>query len=80
MQGNLIGDVSPQPALPRASSDRLDRNGPRERLGDSLVSCRGSLTIVDLLRPAIHLSVMEAGEGREPDERLRCPFGTVALF
>lgn len=64
------------------SKGRLWRHDPLERptrFGDALVSCEGSLSLVDLPRPAAELG--EVDETRAPDEGVPVgPLGTMALF
>ncbi|MEU5497959.1 hypothetical protein [Streptomyces griseofuscus] len=75
--------IAAGPVAGSLSKGRLCRHDPpdrRARYGDSLVSCPGSLAIVDLPRPVEQLEFMEAGEGQELDEMPVGPLGTVALF
>ncbi|WP_146238358.1 hypothetical protein [Streptomyces sp. Act143] len=66
----------------RPSKGRLWRHDPTERpelFGDALVSCAGSLAIVDLPGPGAQLEFVEAEDepaGEEPVGSL----GTLAMF
>ncbi|MFD0208920.1 hypothetical protein ACFVH9_07270 [Streptomyces hirsutus] len=64
------------------SKGRLWRHDPTERpelFGDALVSCTGSLEIVDLPTPGVQLEFDQADE-LELEEELAGPMGTMALF
>ncbi|MCX4458609.1 hypothetical protein OOK58_42635 [Streptomyces sp. NBC_01728] len=66
----------------RPGKGRLWRHDPNERsreFGDVLVSCTGSLEIVDLPRPGEQL---EIDLGLDTDEPAQAPAGidTIALF
>ncbi|MER6977763.1 hypothetical protein [Streptomyces carpinensis] len=70
--------IAAGPVAGSLGKGRLWRHDPpdrRARYGDSLVSCPGSLAIVDLSRPAQQLEL-------EPDEPVQDPDGidTMLLF
>ncbi|MYR59601.1 hypothetical protein GTY54_26320 [Streptomyces sp. SID625] len=66
----------------RPSKGRLWRHDPTERpelFGDALVSCAGSLEIVDLPTPGAQLEFVEVDD-TEAAEVVDGPLGTMALF
>lgn len=66
----------------RPIKGRLWRHDPMERLevfGDAVVSCEGSLAIVDLLGPGAQMEFMEFDEPAAEEEPVG-PLGTMALF
>lgn len=61
---------------------RLWRHDPTERpelFGDALVSCAGSLEIVDLPVPGVQLEFTDVDEP-QPEAEPVGPMGTMALF
>ncbi|MER5699475.1 hypothetical protein ACWDBO_48885 [Streptomyces mirabilis] len=59
------------------------RHDPTERpelFGDALVSCAGSLEIVDLPGPGAQMEFVEVDEGDQPEEAPAGPLGTLAMF
>ncbi|MET7921841.1 hypothetical protein ABZU45_39865 [Streptomyces avermitilis] len=50
-----------------------------EVFGDAVVSCEGSLAIVDLLGPGAQMEFMEFDEPAAEEEPVG-PLGTMALF
>lgn len=67
----------------RPGKGRIWRHDPTERpelFGDALVSCSGSLEIVDLPSP-VQLEFEEPAESAEPAEEDPVgPLGTLAMF
>ncbi|MER6884051.1 hypothetical protein [Streptomyces althioticus] len=68
----------------RPGKGRLWRHDPTERpelFGDALVSCTGSLEIVDLPTPGEQLEFPAVDEPQpEPEREPVGPMGTMALF
>ncbi|MET7606396.1 hypothetical protein [Streptomyces avermitilis] len=64
----------------RPGKGRLWRHDPMERpelFGDALVSCAGSLEIVDLTGPGAQMELVEVDADDQPEE---APLGTLAMF
>ncbi|PSK57970.1 hypothetical protein B0E38_01815 [Streptomyces sp. 111WW2] len=65
------------------SKGRLWRHDPPERparFGDALVSCDGSLDIVDLPVPGVQLELGAAEAAEVVEDEPVGPLGTMALF
>jgi hypothetical protein len=66
----------------RPGKGRLWRHDPTERpelFGDALVSCSGSLEIVDLPVGGVQLE-FDQGDEPEPEQEPAGPLGTLAMF
>ncbi|WP_405467627.1 hypothetical protein [Streptomyces canus] len=80
-----VPDTAPTDSQPAATTTRTGEVGVRrftEAFGDALVSCAGSLTIVDLPMPGAQLELGqdEPNPIPEPEDAPDQALGTVALF